>query len=108
MSITPENLPLTVGGLTFQKLRPMLPPRWQYGWRWTSLKVAWTAMLTYIGYGSCKAMFFMTNEEIDQKSTEYTFIRDDRGRVVDIGWKPIVNGGTRARARAQQLLDDDL
>ncbi|KPI87690.1 hypothetical protein ABL78_3228 [Leptomonas seymouri] len=102
------DLPKSAGGYVFQQLRPRLPIRWQYGWRWSALKCLWVggwgSFIAYLGY----VMFFKyTNEDIAEQATQYTYVRNDRGEVVDIGFKPIIDATKRARRRADRLLDPD-
>ncbi|KAG5501456.1 hypothetical protein JKF63_03285 [Porcisia hertigi] len=102
------DLPKSAGGYVFQQLRPRLPIRWQYGWRWSSLKavwiVSWASLVSYVAY----VMFFKyTDGDIAELATQYTYVRNERGEVVDIGFKPIVDAGKRARRRAERLLDPD-
>ncbi|CAJ1027837.1 hypothetical protein, conserved [Leishmania lindenbergi] len=102
------DLPKSAGGYFFQQLRPHLPIRWQYDWRWTSLKavwvVGWSSFICYVAY----VMFFKyTDSDIAEQATQYTYVRNERGDVVDIGFKPIVDAGKRARRRADRLLDPD-
>lgn len=100
------DLPKSAGGYVFQQLRPRLPIRWQYGWRWSSLKgvwvVGWGSFICYVAY----VMFFKyTDADIAEQATQYTYVHNDRGEVVDIGFKPIVDATKRARRRADKLLD---
>lgn len=102
------DLPKSAGGYIFQQLRPRLRIRWQYGWRWSALKslwvIGWGSFIVYVVY----VMFFKyTNAEIAEQATQYTYVRNDRGEVVDIGFKPIVDAAKRARRRADKLLDPD-
>ncbi|CAG9576707.1 conserved hypothetical protein [Leishmania major strain Friedlin] len=102
------DLPKSAGGYVFQQLRLHLPIRWRYGWRWSSLKAVWvggwSSFICYVAY----VMFFKyTDSEIAEQATQYTYVRNDRGEVVDIGFKPIVDAGRRARRRADRLLDPD-
>lgn len=102
------DLPKSAGGYIFQQLRPRLPIRWQYGWRWSALKgvwvVGWGSFIAYVAY----VMFFKyTDSDIAEQATQYTYVRNDRGEVVDIGFKPIIDATKRARRRADKLLDPD-
>jgi hypothetical protein len=102
------DLPKSAGGYIFQQLRPRLPISWQYGWRWSALKslwvVGWGSFIAYVAY----VMFFKYTEgEIAEQATQYTYVRNERGEVVDIGFKPIIDATKRARRRADKLLDPD-
>ncbi|KPA80923.1 putative mitochondrial hypothetical protein [Leptomonas pyrrhocoris] len=102
------DLPKSAGGYVFQQLRPRLPTRWQYGWRWSSLKgiwvVGWGSFIVYVAY----VMFFKyTDAAIAEQAAQFTYVRNDRGEVVDIGFKPIIDASKRARRRADKLLDPD-
>ncbi|KAG5500987.1 hypothetical protein GH5_04576 [Leishmania sp. Ghana 2012 LV757] len=102
------DLPKSAGGYIFQQLRPRLPIRWQYGWRWSSLKAVWvTGWSSFICYVVYVMFFKYTDSDIAEQATQYTYVRNERGDVVDIGFKPIVDAGKRARRRADRLLDPD-
>lgn len=36
----------------------------------------------------------------------YTYIRDDQGKVVDIGYKPIIDSAKHARKRVSRMMED--
>ncbi|CAD2215512.1 hypothetical protein AGDE_02290 [Angomonas deanei] len=102
------DLPNSAGGYVFQQLRPRLPARWQYGWRWNALKgvwlVGWGSFVAYLAY----VMFFKyTDEDIAKQAALFTYVRNENGEVTDIGFKPIVEAGKRARRRADRLLDPE-
>lgn len=102
------DLPKSAGGYVFQQLRPRLPARWQYGWRWNSLKMVWLGgWLSLIGYLAYIMFFKYTDEDIAKQAQLYTYVRNEEGQVVDIGFKPIVDAGIRARRRADRLLDPE-
>lgn len=102
------DLPKSAGGYVFQQLRPRLPVRWQYGWRWNALKGVWlVSWLSLIGYVAYVMFFKHSDEDIARQAAQYTYIRNERGEVVDIGFKPVVDAGRRARKRADRLLDPD-
>lgn len=102
------DLPKSAGGYVFQQLRPRLPIRWQYGWRWNVLKGVWVAgWLSLIGYLAYVMFFRLSAEDIAHQAGRYTYIRNEQGDVVDIGFKPIVDAGKRARKRADRLLDPE-
>ncbi|KAK7198098.1 hypothetical protein NESM_000766200 [Novymonas esmeraldas] len=102
------DLPKSAGGYVFQQLRPRLPARWQYGWRWNSLKAGWVVgWFSFIGYVAYVMFFKYTDGDIAEQAAQYTYVRNERGEVVDIGFKPIVDAGRRARRRADRLLDPD-
>lgn len=102
------DLPKSAGGYVFQQLRPRLPVRWQYGWRWNSLKAAWlVGWLSFIGYLAYMMFFKYSNEDIAAQASKFTYIRNEQGEVVDIGYKPIVDSAKRAKRRADRILSDD-
>ncbi|EPY31620.1 hypothetical protein STCU_01807 [Strigomonas culicis] len=102
------DLPKSAGGYVFQQLRPRLPIRWQYGWRWNMLKGTWLAVwLSFIGSVAYTMFFKYTDEDIARDAAQFTYVRNESGEVIDIGFKPIVDAGRRARRRADRLLDPD-
>lgn len=102
------DLPKSAGGYVFQQLRPRLPIRWQYGWRWTGLKVLWVVGWTsFVGYLGWTMWFKYSEEEIARQAAKFTYIRNENGEVIDIGYKPIVDSARRAKRRAERLLDDN-
>lgn len=103
-----SEMPKSAGGYVLMQLRPRLPIQWQYGWRWQAVKGAWlfvgSMFLLKLGY----TMFFsLSDEDIDRRAAQYTYVRDERGVVVDIGYKPLVEAGVRARKRTAKYLEDD-
>lgn len=102
------DLPKSAGGYVFQQLRPRLPIQWQYGWRWNMLKGTWiVGWMSFLGYVAYTMFFKYGDEEIAQQAAQYTYVRNERGEVVDIGFRPIIDAGRRARRRADRLLDPD-
>lgn len=109
-SIAPgmPEVPKSAGGYVFQQLRPRLPIKWQYGWRWTSLKVVWlVGWISFIGYLAYMMFFKYSNEEIAVHAAKFTYVRNQQGEVVDIGYKPVVDSAKRAKRRADRYLSDD-
>lgn len=101
-------MPKSAGGYILKQLRPRLPIAWQYGWRWQAIKGAWLftgcLFLAKLGY----TMFFsLSSDEIDRRAAQYTYVRDDRGVVVDIGFKPLMDAGARAHRRTAKYLAMD-
>ncbi|CUG88692.1 membrane-associated protein, putative [Bodo saltans] len=103
-----SEMPTSAGGYILRRLRPRLPVSWQYGWKWQAVKGAWlfvgSLFLLKLGY----TMFFsLSDSDIDRKAAQYTYVRDERGVVVDIGYKPLLDAGIRARKRTAKYLEAD-
>ncbi|KEG13488.1 hypothetical protein DQ04_00981180 [Trypanosoma grayi] len=101
------DLPKSAGGYVFRQLRPYLPIAWQYGWRWKLLQSMWLGAGLSIAGCLIYVMYYRDSEEmIAAKAARYTYVRNERGEVVDIGYKPIIDASRRAQRRAQRILDE--
>ncbi|KAF8284473.1 hypothetical protein TcG_01714 [Trypanosoma cruzi] len=102
------DLPKSAGGYLFLQMRPYLPIAWQYGWRWRMLQGLWLGTaLSFAGYLLYVMYFRDSDEVIAAKAAKYTYVRNERGEVIDIGYKPLIDASRRAQRRAQRLLADD-
>ncbi|RNE97529.1 hypothetical protein TraAM80_09286 [Trypanosoma rangeli] len=102
------DLPKSAGGYFFRQLRPYLPIVWQYGWRWKLLQGLWLGTaFSFAGYLIYVIYFRDSDEVIAAKAAKYTYVRNEQGEVVDIGYKPIIDASRRAQRRARRLLEDD-
>ncbi|ORC91693.1 uncharacterized protein TM35_000052890 [Trypanosoma theileri] len=102
------DLPKSAGGYVFRELRPYLPIAWQYGWRWKLLQSIWLGAGLSLAGSLMYVMYFRDSEEdIARKAACYTYVRNEKGEVVDIGYKPLIDATRRAQRRAQRLLDEE-
>ncbi|EAN79142.1 uncharacterized protein TEOVI_000280000 [Trypanosoma equiperdum] len=102
------DLPKSAGGYFFRQLRPYLPPAWQYGWRWKLLQGIWLgSALSFSSYLVYVMYFRDSDSDIAQRAAQYTYVRNEHGQVVDIGYKPLIDAAHRARRRAQRLLEEE-
>ena len=88
-------------------IRPRLPPILRYGVGWN---IVWT--LAHCGFAYCAYLYInMVIKDDDQRkvmASEYVLINDDRGRPVDIGFKPLVDAATRAKERSRRISEGDI
>nr|CCC94759.1 conserved hypothetical protein [Trypanosoma congolense IL3000] len=102
------DIPKSAGGYFFRQMRPYLPVTWQYGWRWKLLQGVWLgSAFSFAGYLMYVMFYRDTEATIAEKASRYTYVRNEQGQVVDIGYKPIVDSAKRAQRRAQRLLEED-
>ncbi|RNF11976.1 uncharacterized protein Tco025E_06546 [Trypanosoma conorhini] len=102
------DLPKSAGGYVFRQLRPYLPIAWQYGWRWKMLQGLWLgSALSFAGYLLYVIYLRDSDEAIAAKAAKYTYVRNERGEVVDIGYKPLIDASRRAERRARRLLEEE-
>ncbi|KAG8346038.1 hypothetical protein ERJ75_000193500 [Trypanosoma vivax] len=102
------DLPRSGGGFFFRQIRPYLPASWRYGWRWKMLQGIWLVGALYLGGNLLYIVLFRDSEEmIKAKAARYTYVCNDRGEVVDVGYKPIIDAAHRAQRRAKRLLEED-
>ena len=103
-----HDIPRSVGGFVMRFLRPRLPVTWQYGWKWHAVQATWMVFAAGLcGYYGWLMWGKYTEEDFKTKSRQYQYVRDERGHVVDLSYKPLAVAGIRARQRAQRLLEDD-
>lgn len=89
-------------------LRPSLPIKWQYGWRWNCVKGLYLGVgLAFVAKLAYTMFFQLSDEEIDRKAAKYTYVRNDQGTVVDVAYKPLLDAGIRARRRTARLMEED-
>ena len=72
------------------------------------MQAAWIGGIGFVVLKLAFLFFGQTDAAIATEAAKYTFVRDANNRVVDIGYKPIVDQALRARARAAQLQDGEL
>lgn len=101
-------MPRSAGGFILRRLRPSLPIKWQYGWRWNCVKGLYLGVgLAFVAKLAYTMFFQLSDEEIDRKAAKYTYVRNDQGTVVDVAYKPLLDAGIRARRRTARLMEED-
>jgi molybdopterin converting factor small subunit len=101
-----ENAPPTMN-IVQRYVRPRLPAVLRYGTGWKVVLGTFYAL----AFAAAVAIFremFPEQAEVKRRADEYVIVKDERGRAVGLGYRPIVEAAEKAKERNRRLRDGDV
>jgi hypothetical protein len=94
--------------LLLMPVKSYLPSTWQYGAKFSRLKNL-ASLIAALGVGwIVYVMWFRDDEQaLSRRFSEYVYVRDSSGDVVDLSHRRTVEAALRSRARVATYLDDE-